>query len=170
MAPNWIFINSSLLQILARHRVATLIAAMLVAISAGEASAGGGATHCPKPIPPNTTLPIPLGNLSVTSLPNLITTSPNGSIDIHGHTVIIKQPDSVIGLQITFQELEGPMGPMIVDEYDASGKISSSFTVPTAGDGNKTTYYRLTGKGAEVRVTGSTGEGRIVELCEFPRE
>jgi hypothetical protein len=122
----------------------------------------------PKPIPPNTTLPIPLGSLSVTSLPSLITTSPNGSIDIHGHTVIIKQPDTVPGLQITFQELKGPMGPMIVDEYDASGNILFSFTVPTAGDGKRTTYYRLTGKAAEVHVTSSNREGRIVELCEFP--
>src|SRR5262245_25154955 len=91
----------------------------------------------------NITLPIKLGGLSVTSLPSLITTSPNGSIDIHGHTVIIKQAATVPGLAITFQKLEGPAGPMIVDEYDASGKFSGSFTVPTAPDGKSTTYYRL---------------------------
>jgi hypothetical protein len=150
--------------------VAARIGALLVAISAGDVSAGSHATSCPQPIPRNATFPILLGSLSVTSLPGLITTSPNGSIDIHGHTVIIKQPDTVVGLQITFQELLGPMGPMVVDEYDESGKISFSFTVPTAADGKRTTYYRVTGKGAEVHVTSSTGEGRIVELCEFPRK
>src|SRR5262245_38245332 len=147
--------------------VAARIGAMLVAISAGEVS--GRCDPCPQPIPRNATFPIQLGSLSVTSLPSLITTSPNGSIDIHGHTVIIKQSDTVIGLQIAFRELEGPMGPMIIDEYDAAGKLSSSFTLHTAADGNVTTYYRITGKGAEVHVTSSTGEGRIVALCEFPR-
>ena len=163
-------VNSSQCQISARYELAARIGAILVAISAGEASAGSSAKHCPNPIPRNTTLPIPLGNLSVTSLPSLITTSYNGSIDIHGDTVIIKMADTVSGFVISFQELEGPIGPMIIDEYDASGKILFNFTVHTAGDGKKTTYYRMTGKATEVHVTSSNGEGRIVELCEFPHQ
>jgi hypothetical protein len=130
-------VNSSQCQISARYEVAARIGAILVAISAGEASAGSSAKHCPNPIPRNTTPPIPLGNLSVTSLPSLITTSYNGSIDIHGDTVIIKMADTVSGFVISFQELEGPIGPMIIDEYDASGKILFNFTVHTAGDGKK---------------------------------
>lgn len=135
-----------------------LISALSVLLCAPPLSAG-----CPA-APPNSRLPLRLGPLSLASTPNAVLTDANGVIPFERNTIVVKQPQKVVGLELELQA--GSVGPLLVTVLDTNGNTLWDFRLSTKGSGT-VTYPIATVGGEHIHLRSENGEGGIARICEL---